>query len=209
MQRGDFLGKPVDKRLQFVFRYQPWLDVLEWFAEHAELSLVLNAPPPGTFNYTDTREYTPNEAIDLLNGVLTGKGFTLVRRGRMLMVIDLVDGVPEGIVPTVTLDALDKRGRFELVTVEFDLGRPATFDRAMVQEQIATGQRIEQFKIEARIDGQWKPVAQATTVGYKRLLRFPAVTAQKVRLTIVDSRDSPTLCGFGLYKASAKEKAVK
>ena len=56
---------------------------------------------------------------------------------------------------------------------------------------IATGQRVEQFKLEAW-DGQaWKEFAKATTIGYKRLLRFPAVTASKVRLTILDARDSP------------------
>jgi alpha-L-fucosidase len=68
------------------------------------------------------------------------------------------------------------------------------------------GQRIEQFKLEAW-DGQaWKEFAAATTVGHKRLLRFPAVTASKVRLTILDARDTPTLREFGLFKASAKEQ---
>ena len=43
----------------------PWADVLQWFAEQAGLSLVMNAPPQGTFNYTDDHEYTPAEAIDL------------------------------------------------------------------------------------------------------------------------------------------------
>ena len=46
---------------------------------------VLEAPPPGTFNYRDTRSYTPAEALDVLNGVLLTKGYTLVRRGRMLV----------------------------------------------------------------------------------------------------------------------------
>ncbi|NIM08501.1 MAG: hypothetical protein GTO53_04950, partial [Planctomycetales bacterium] len=63
------------------------------------------------------------EAIDLLNGVLLTKGYTLVRRGRMLLVINLQDGIPEGLVPQVTLEELDKRGKFELVTVAFPLGR--------------------------------------------------------------------------------------
>ena len=76
----------------------------------------------------------------------------------------------------------------------------------MLQEMIATGQRVEQFKLEAW-DGQaWKEFAKATTIGYKRLLRFPAVTASKVRLTILDARDCPTIREFGLFKASAAEK---
>jgi alpha-L-fucosidase len=88
-----------------------------------------------------------------------------------------------------------------------DLGRAVSFDRAIVPEMITTGQRVEQFKLEARVDGTWKEIARATTIGYKRLLRFPEVTTSEVRLTILDSRDCPTIREFGLFKASAKEKA--
>jgi len=91
-------------------------------------------------------------------------------------------------------------------SLEIDLGKPVTFDRAMIQEMVSTGQRIEAFKLEAMVDGQWKEIARATTVGYKRLLKFPEVTAARVRLTILDSRDCPTIRAFGLYKASPKEK---
>ena len=112
-----------EPRLRFSFRFQAWADVLEWFADQADLALVLDAPIPGTFNYTDDNEYTPTEAIDLLNGVLLTKGYTLIRRDRMLMVVNLKDGIPEGIVPRVSIDDLKKRGRFEMVSVLLPLGR--------------------------------------------------------------------------------------
>ena len=108
-------------KLRFNFRFQPWEDVLDWFARQADLSLVLDAPPPGTLNYTDNREYTPHEAIDLLNSVLLTKGYTLVRRDRMLMLINLEDGVPPNLVSTIPLEELDKRGEYELVSVLFQL----------------------------------------------------------------------------------------
>src|SRR5262249_34148973 len=79
----------ADGKLTFSFRYQPWQDVLDWFAQQAGLSLLMESPPPGTFNYTDTRTYTPAEALDVLNGVLLTKGYTLVRHGRMLVVVNL------------------------------------------------------------------------------------------------------------------------
>ena len=94
-------------------------------------------------------------------------------------------------------------------TLEVDLGSPTTFDRAMLQEQIAEGQRVEKFVLDAMRDGQWKLIGKATTIGYKRLLRFPTVTAQKVRLRIIQSRDCPTIREFGLYKASPEEVAAK
>ncbi|REK11456.1 MAG: hypothetical protein DWQ37_14330 [Planctomycetota bacterium] len=110
-------------KLRFNFRFQRWTDVLDWFAEQAGLSLVLDAPPPGTFNYSDQREYTVPEALDLLNGVLLTKGFTLVRREKMLILVDLSQGLPETLVPRVKLDELGDRGRFEIVSVLFPVGR--------------------------------------------------------------------------------------
>ncbi len=115
--------EPKEPRLRFNFRFQRWIDVLEWFATQADLSLVLDAPPPGTFNYSDTKEYTPTEAIDLLNGILLTKGYTLIRRERMLLVVNLEEGIPESMVPQVTLKELDERGRFEMVKVLFPLGK--------------------------------------------------------------------------------------
>ena len=111
-----------EPRLRFNFRFQAWADVLDWFAKQADLALVLDAPVPGTFNYTDAKEYTPTEAIDLLNGVLLTKGYTLIRRDRMLMVVNLQDGIPEGMAPRVSVDDLSKRGRFEIVSVLLPLG---------------------------------------------------------------------------------------
>lgn len=108
-----------DGRLTFSFRYQPWQDVLDWFAEQAGLSLLMESAPPGTFNYSDTRSYSPTEALDVLNGVLLTKGYTLVRHGRMLVVVNLEDGVPPNLVPDVPLTKLDECGEYELVRVLF------------------------------------------------------------------------------------------
>ncbi len=88
-------------------------------------------------------------------------------------------------------------------TIEYELPAPRTFDRAMLQEHTSSGQRIEEFFLDAW-DGQaWKNVAHATTVGYKRLLRFDDVTASKVRVRIAQSRLSPTLSNFGLFHEPA------
>jgi len=108
-------------RLNFNFRYQPWQDVLDWFADQAELSLLIESPPPGTFNYRDSRTYTPAEALDVLNSVLLTKGYTLVRSGRMLVLVNLQDGVPPNLVLDVPLEELDERGEYELIRVIFPL----------------------------------------------------------------------------------------
>ncbi len=86
-------------------------------------------------------------------------------------------------------------------TLEYVLPSAQTFDRALLQECISVGQRVERFHIDAWDGTTWARAAEGTTIGYKRLLRFPAVTATKIRLVIDESRTSPTLSTFGLYKA--------
>jgi type II secretory pathway component GspD/PulD (secretin) len=113
--------KPMSKdvRLTFSFRYQPWQEVLDWFADQAGLSLVFETLPPGTFNYNDTRTFTPSEALNVLNSVLLIKGYTLVRNDRMLVVVNLEDPIPPNLIPDISLDELDERGEYELVRVLF------------------------------------------------------------------------------------------
>jgi type II secretory pathway component GspD/PulD (secretin) len=109
-------GAPV-KEMSFNFRYAPWTDVLTLFAEAAGLTLDLNAVPPGSFNYRDNRKYSPTEALDVLNGYLIQKGFILVRRNEFLVVVNIDNGIPPNLVPTVTLEELPTRGRNELMSV--------------------------------------------------------------------------------------------
>lgn len=125
-QQRLFVSLFTGKKLRFNFRSQKWADVLDWIAKESDLSLVMETPPPGVFNYSDSKDYTTTESIDLLNGWLLTKGFTLVRRDRMLMCLDLKAGLPEGSIPRVTLEELPTRARFEFVSVLIPLeGRPA------------------------------------------------------------------------------------
>lgn len=110
---------PEDRKFTFNFRYQPWQEVLDWFAEQADLSLVLESPPPGTFNYHDGRAYNVAEALDVMNSVLLTKGFTLVRSGRMLVLVNLEDGIPPNLVTDVPLAELDDRGEYEIIRTTF------------------------------------------------------------------------------------------
>jgi alpha-L-fucosidase len=84
--------------------------------------------------------------------------------------------------------------------LEFDLPAPQTFDVLLLQENIRMGQRIEKFTVDYEEGKEWKSLTRGTTVGYMRLLDFPAVTAKKIRITILSSRLNPTLAEAGLYK---------
>ncbi len=80
-----------------------------------------------------------------------------------------------------------------------DLGKPATFNRSMIQEHIALGQRVEEYSIDILEGREWKKIAKGTTIGHKRLDRFPRVTTTKVRFNIVKALACPVIGEIGLY----------
>lgn len=86
-------------------------------------------------------------------------------------------------------------------SLTIDLGKPTLFNRFMAQEYIRLGQRVKGFSVEAFVDGNWKEVAKATTIGYKRILRFPSIKATKVRFSITDSKSCPVISNIGVYNA--------
>ena len=46
----------------------------------------------------------------------------------------------------------------------------------------------------------WQKVTDGTTIGHKRLLKFPNETASEVRLTISEMRAVPAISEIGLYQ---------
>jgi alpha-L-fucosidase len=85
---------------------------------------------------------------------------------------------------------------------EFDLGGPKIFNVAMIREDLRRGQRIESFALDAWDRKGWREIAKGTTIGWKKLLRFPAVEADKIRVRILKSRGymiTFTPASFGLF----------
>lgn len=71
---------------------------------------------------------------------------------------------------------------------------PATINRILLQEAIASnGERVEKHAIDAWIDGEWKEITVSTNIGYKRILRFPEVTTDKLRFRLLESRLTPAI----------------
>ncbi len=71
---------------------------------------------------------------------------------------------------------------------------PTAVNRVMLGEDIAnTGERVARHAVDAWIDGKWQQVAEATNIGFKRILRFPDVTTDRLRVRITESRALPIL----------------
>ena len=87
--------------------------------------------------------------------------------------------------------------------------RPVSFNRFLAEEDIALGQRVKKFSLEALVDGTWQPLADElaengdglTTIGHRRIICFPTVTATKLRFTVTDTKARPVIKKIGLYLA--------
>ncbi len=86
-------------------------------------------------------------------------------------------------------------------TLEIDLKGKKAFNCMLLQEYIRLGQRVAHFTIEYwdSTANTWKQIAEETTIGYKRLVRFPTVSSAKLRINIRESLACPLLNNLELY----------
>jgi len=80
-----------------------------------------------------------------------------------------------------------------------ELKQISDFNCLSIQENIKNGQRVESFLVEIPEGKSWKVIASETTIGYKRLLRFPHVQSGMVRIRITSSRGNPEISEIGLF----------
>ena len=96
----------------------------------------------------------------------------------------------------------------DVTTIDF--GKPTAFNRFLAEEDIANGQRVKKFTLEALVDGKWQPLKDAlvedgkdglTTIGHCRIICFPTVKATKLRFTITSYKAEPIIKRLGVYLA--------
>ena len=84
---------------------------------------------------------------------------------------------------------------------EYNVKANAMVNTFLIQEDIAKGQRVEDFLVEVYSNGTWQYAAEGTTVGYKRLLRFSDCQPEKIRVTVRSTRATANITNVGLYYA--------
>jgi alpha-L-fucosidase len=84
-------------------------------------------------------------------------------------------------------------------TLQLELSSPARFDQVRVREAIALGQRVESWTLDAEAGGTWRTLAEGTTIGVRRILRFEPVTASRVRLRVTRARACPAIAEIALF----------
>jgi alpha-L-fucosidase len=85
--------------------------------------------------------------------------------------------------------------------LEVDMGKPKEFSKVVIKEwHGAEGSRSKAFELQYKSGDEWKTIIKGDKIGKNFKKSFPAVTAQVVRLNILDATDGPTIEEFQLMK---------
>ena len=186
--------------------------VLAWYPAETDVSIR-----PGWFYHAaqDARVKSPEKLVDIYFSSVGRNGVLLLnvppdQRGLIADAdVKSLEGMKRILDGTFSRPAARARLRplAPQAPPAHDMSVPAgaRFDVALLQEDIRQGQRVEQFTLELCEAGACREFARGTTIGYKRLLRFPEVTVApsardaRVRLTVTQTRGTPVVSSLGLY----------
>ncbi len=82
-----------------------------------------------------------------------------------------------------------------------DLGAETEVNRIVLQEYIKLGQRVQEFQVLAFVNGEWKPLIDGTTIGYKVIRKFPVVKTSRIKVTFSKSKACLAISNVELYRA--------
>jgi len=162
-------------------------------------SLLLNVPPDrrGLLHENDVKSLLAfKELRDKEFSTELAKGKKVIAsidRGKMYKASNINDGDPE--TYWTTADDITS------ASLTIDLGTETEVNRILLQEYIRLGQRVQEFKAEAFIDGAWKPLIDGTTIGHKVIRKFPVVKTSRIKVTILKSKACPVISNIELYRA--------
>ena len=84
-------------------------------------------------------------------------------------------------------------------TLTFEFDKTQIIKYVLLQEYIRLGQRVKAFKIEAKLNGEWRPVREGTTIGYKRIVPIASIETNAIRVTISDAKACPIISNVEIY----------
>jgi alpha-L-fucosidase len=73
------------------------------------------------------------------------------------------------------------------------------FNLIRLREDIRLGQRVDEVAVDAWLNGDWKEIAKAQSIGTCRLWRVPETRTNKVRLRVIRAAACPAISDFGLF----------
>ncbi len=159
-------------------------------------NFLLNIPPDqrGLFHENDVARLNEFKkwrddsfSVDLSDGASIRSDN---ERGTDYAIKNILDDNPETYFATAD----------EITSTSFTISfnEPVTTDALLLQEYIQLGQRVNQFKVEIDDGEGFEKVAEGTTIGNRRIVRYPEIAATSIRISI-DARAPVVLSNLEVY----------
>jgi len=197
-------------------------DPLVWYPAEVNTSIR-----PGWFHHAreDAEVRSADELFDIYCASVGGNATFLLNvppdRSGLVSAADrlvlsqlghrIADLYAADIAPEATVspsDVLHQDGAWTIDATDASLvltwPEPRRIDGVIAEEDIVLGQQVERLLVEVPTgDDRWLPVAECGSVGYRRIIRFPAVETDTVRLSVTDLRGPARLRSLFLKAGEA------
>lgn len=128
------------------------------------------------------------------------------------LIIGLTPG-PDGLLPAADAERLKEwgqeirrcygfphatqKGKGKQISIRLD--KKERVNCCIIQEEIAQGERIRRYKVEAKVNGKWISVCNGESVGHKRIASFKAIETDQLRLVVTQAIAEPQIANFSIY----------
>ena len=160
-------------------------------------NLLLNVPPDtrGLINEKDSAALMGFKKLrdnSFRNNLLSKPGVKIRNTNTHNQTSKLTDG------KSSTFEVLSAASGGSKIMIQ--LNKPTTINTIQLQEPIQLGQRIIKFRVLLQDkNGVILKEVPGTTIGRKRILSFPAVTASSIQVIIDDAKAIPLISEVAAY----------
>jgi len=93
-------------------------------------------------------------------------------------------------------------GKGKRVTLKLE--KTETINHFSIQEDIAKGERVREFKVEGKTGTGWQVLFEGTAIGHKMIHTFDDVKVSQIRLVINEAKEEPIIKNFEVYNVQRK-----
>ncbi|QMV17947.1 alpha-L-fucosidase [Granulicella sp. 5B5] len=84
-------------------------------------------------------------------------------------------------------------------SIELKLAKPMRIDTVVLQEEIALGERVRGYRLEARTGGSWKEIGAGSAIGHKRIQPVESQVVDAVRLVVTEAAAAPMIRTLAVF----------
>lgn len=95
------------------------------------------------------------------------------------------------------------QGKGRIITINLVEGQ--NINQVVIGEDIAKGERIRKYKMEAKLGNKWQLLCEGSSIGNKRIQTFNTVTTKQLRLVVEESIAEPIIDFLKVYHVQSED----